>query len=713
MGDLRELDQHKTNILLVDDRYENLVALSAILDRPEYHIVTAVSGPQALSCLLHREFAVVILDVMMPEMDGYEVATLIRQREKTQYTPIIFLTALATDISHIYRGYSAGAVDYLMKPLDVEIVKAKVAVYADLFRSKQQIKEQARTLREVERKAQETQLLLQREESEAWYSTTLKSIGDAVIATDLTGKVRFINPVAESLTGWSLAEAKGKNLNEVFKILNEETKLIVEDPATKVIQTGRVVGLANHTILIHRSGQEFVLEDNGAPIRDEKGNLLGVVVVFRDATEKRRESERKIFIAKASHILLSSLDYIASLKGLARLASSSISDACIFDIFSDENKLERVAIAHRDPSKESLIPKNAEQLTSAQSSNHQSLSQRVIRNGKTIVINFSLDLQLQSSSSEVEDFRYFKKLDSKSCAYLSILLRGTRIGVLTMIRGKTQAAFSIEDIRMLEDLAARTAAAIENSRLYDAAQKAVRLRDEFLSIASHELRTPITPLKLQLQTIKSLAAKKKFDSVPQEKLDQMFIIADRQMERFQKLIEELLDVSRISVGRLRLEKQEFDLSETINEIIKQFSDEIRKAHCQIQCSLVSVVGEWDKLRIEQVLINLLANAMKYGAGHPIEISLKKVGERAQLEVRDYGPGISKTDQKRIFSRFERAASARHFPGLGLGLYITRQILEAHGGSISVESELEKGAAFIVKLPLSQPLSQEEKKEKVA
>jgi CheY-like chemotaxis protein len=185
----------RVNILIVDDRPENIVTISAILDNPEYRIVTASSGPQALSCLLHDEFAVAVLDVMMPEMDGYQLATLMKERERTRHVPIIFLTAVAKDVNYIYQGYSAGAVDYLLMPLEPEIVKAKIAIFVDLFKAKQRVKQQAEILLDAERRVQEAKLALYLRESEAWYSITLKSIGDAVIATDTQGIIRFIIPL--------------------------------------------------------------------------------------------------------------------------------------------------------------------------------------------------------------------------------------------------------------------------------------------------------------------------------------------------------------------------------------------------------------------------------------------------------------------------------------------------------------------------------------
>lgn len=647
----------RVNLLLVDDHDANIVALSAILSEPNYNIVTALSGRQALNALLEVEFALVVLDVMMPEMDGYQVASRMKEHQRTQDVPIIFLTAGATDVSQIFKGYGAGAVDYLLKPIEPEILKAKVAVFVDLFRSKQRIKQQAEALREIER-----------QESEAWFSTTLRSIGDAVMATDTTGSIRFINPVAESLTGWKYEEAHGKPFEDVFKIIDEESRGAIENPAAKIIREGTMVGIGNHTVLLGKSGKEFIIENSGAPIRNEQGALLGVVIVFRDATEARRAARRRNFISKAGSVLLSSLDYTATLNSVARLAVASVADCCCVDMTADGGRLERIALAHRDPEKEKKIREKAGLMAFAS---------RVVGSGKSEIV--------------------FGASDSVICVPLS--MREECLGAMTFFSGEARPRFTSEDLLMTEELGARVSTAIENARLYDEAQKAIRLRDEFLSIASHELRTPITPLKLQLQMLKRLLAKDALASYPAHKIEQLFNIADRQMARFQKLIEELLDVSRISVGRLTLEREAFDLAEVVQEIVHQFAGELEKARCQLELEVASAMGVWDKLRVEQVLMNLLANAMKYGAGKPIKILLESANGVARLRVQDHGRGIAKEDQARIFNRFERAASTRDFPGLGLGLYITRQILEAHGGSIKVESEPEKGATFIVELPL--------------
>jgi signal transduction histidine kinase len=222
-------------------------------------------------------------------------------------------------------------------------------------------------------------------------------------------------------------------------------------------------------------------------------------------------------------------------------------------------------------------------------------------------------------------------------------------------------------------------------------REALRARDEFLLVAGHELRTPLTAMRLHFQC-------RPADSVELPVRTRLQKVA-RQLGRLSTLIEDLLDVSRIRAGRLTLQLEEFDLSALARETVDRAADAMARADCR--CRVLAeepVMGTWDRVRIEQVVVNLLSNAMKYSRGSPIEVAVGRVGDQARIVVRDRGIGISIDDQARIFNRFERACSSREFGGLGLGLWITRQVVESHRGTIRVESELGKGATFVVELP---------------
>jgi signal transduction histidine kinase len=231
------------------------------------------------------------------------------------------------------------------------------------------------------------------------------------------------------------------------------------------------------------------------------------------------------------------------------------------------------------------------------------------------------------------------------------------------------------------------------------AREAVRLRDEFLSVASHELKTPLTSLKLRVQGLIAYAPQSLYDAEERARLTKTLDLAERQVRRLEKLINNLLDVSRIAVGRFPLQHEEVDLVGMVHHVVDQFSAELARSSSEVTLELPPQLrGLWDPMRLEQIIVNLLSNALKYGAGKPIEVSAEAIeGGWARLVVRDHGIGISKADQGRIFERFERAVSL-DYGGVGLGLHIAREIVRAHGGTIRVESELGAGAAFIVELP---------------
>jgi signal transduction histidine kinase len=227
-------------------------------------------------------------------------------------------------------------------------------------------------------------------------------------------------------------------------------------------------------------------------------------------------------------------------------------------------------------------------------------------------------------------------------------------------------------------------------------------RDEFLSIASHELKTPITPLSLQMQSFIGLIESGNLEKVPRDKLQRMLKNSYDQVERLTRLIDDLLDVSRISSGKLSLHCQRMSLADLVHSVVEGFSLHIQKAGCSLSVEVdPAAVGYWDRFRVEQVLINLLTNALKYGAGKPVDISVRVVGQWACLSVRDRGIGIARADHPRVFERFERAVSSRHFGGLGLGLYIASQIVKLHEGEIIVDSDLGAGACFTVRLPMGE------------
>lgn len=230
-------------------------------------------------------------------------------------------------------------------------------------------------------------------------------------------------------------------------------------------------------------------------------------------------------------------------------------------------------------------------------------------------------------------------------------------------------------------------------------EQAVQIRDEFMSMASHELKTPLTTLKLQSQLRKRTLRKGDFSAFTLEELTKIFDTEEKQLEQIIHLIDDMLDITRISSGKFTMNFERFDLCDLVTDLVERNSEHFKAAGCPIKIDACQpVVGNWDRFRIEQVVMNLLTNAMRYGAGKSILLQVNALQDGVQIVVSDQGQGIAAENHELIFKKFERVVVGREISGLGLGLYIVRQILEAHHGSIRVESVLGQGATFIVELP---------------
>ncbi|KHA70732.1 MULTISPECIES: hybrid sensor histidine kinase/response regulator [Pseudomonas] len=394
------LSNIQAKLLIVDDLPENLLALEALIKREDRTVYKALSADEALSLLLQHEFAMAILDVQMPGMNGFELAELMRGTEKTKNIPIIFVSAAGRELNYAFKGYESGAVDFLHKPLDIHAVKSKVNVFVDLYRQSKAMKQQLEALEQARRE------------------------------------------------------------------------------------------------------QEALLQ------------------------------------------------------------------------------------------------------------------------------------QLQSTQLELE--------------------------------------------------------------------QAVRMRDDFMSIVAHEVRTPLNGLILETQLRKMHLARDNAAAFTLDKMHAMVDRDERQIKSLIRLIEDMLDVSRIRTGKLSIRPSRFDLVQLVSNLLQNFGPQIEAAETEVSFTAPAPVeGNWDEFRIEQVVTNLLTNALRYGGRSPIQVRVYREGDEARVEVQDRGIGISQENQKRIFQQFERVSAKTVVAGLGLGLFISEQIVAAHGGSIVVESEINEGAQFRVCLPIQE------------
>lgn len=430
----------------------------------------------------------------------------------------------------------------------------------------------------------------------------------------------------------------------------------------------------------------------------ENGKFKHTRCFTRDITEQKRLQDTNEFFASISLILSLSIDLETTLKKMASLAVSKLGDWCAIDLVGKDGPYQ-ATVAHPDPKMLQLAQELRRKYPPNWDAPHG--APNVIRTGKAELYSDITPEQVTRSARDEDHLKIMLSLGMRSAMVIPIVARSKPIGALTLISTREGRRYTEADLSVAKELGQRAGFAIENSMLYQEAKSAIRIRDEFLSVASHELKTPITSLKLQLQlTKKKFKLGDGFIPKPHD-VERVIDISTVQVNRLEKLIEDLLDVSRIASGKWSLQLEPVDLVELVNETISHHKEYLEQANCSVQFQTEKqLVVTCDRSKMVQVISNLLTNAAKYGAGKPVHIAVEQTPDSsARLVVQDFGMGIPKDKQDKIFDRFERAIGHTNISGLGLGLFITREIVNAHKGTIRVESEPGDGSTFIVEIPL--------------
>ena len=476
---------------------------------------------------------------------------------------------------------------------------------------------------------------------------TLASIGDAVIVTDVEGRVTFMNSVAESLTGWQMSEAQQRPLIEVFRIVNERTRRPVENPVAKVLQTGATVGLANHTVLLGRNGQDVPIDDSAAPIRLPDGKLFGVVLIFRDITEQRRADHTRAWLAA---IIESSDDAIISKTLDGRITSWNPGAVRLFG----------------------YLP-------------HEIVGKPIT----TIVPSELYDEEQQV----LERLRRGERVEHFETARLT--KDGRRIDVsLTVSPVRDEEGAIVGASKIARDITDRK----RSERLL---READQRKDEFLAMLAHELRNPLAPMRNAVE----LLCRVEHHEPEQRSACE---ILNRQMRQMKRLVDDLLDASRIGAGRLELEEELVDLGGLLRGVETalrpEFLDSDQRLSVTLPAERLCVQG--DRTRLIQVFSNVLQNAHKYTprGGH-ISVSLRREADEAVVSIEDTGAGISPAMLDRVFDLFMQVdrSHRRTQGGLGIGLTLARRLVQLHNGSIEARSAGEgRGSEFAIRLPLREP-----------
>jgi PAS domain S-box-containing protein len=499
-----------------------------------------------------------------------------------------------------------------------------------------------------------------------WFRVTLASIGDAVIASDPDGRVTFMNATAEALTGWRVAEASGRALADVFHIVNEKTRRAVDNPAALVMRSGHIVGLANHSLLIDRKGAEYPIADSAAPIRDAAGRILGVVLVFRDVTDERRAEEA-----------------IAEQREWFETTLESIGDAVIATDVQGR-------VVFMNPVAEHLTGWTVDDARGKFCTDVFNIvnedTRRTVDNPVTRVLAEGTIVGLANHTMLISADGVERPIDDSGAPIRN--RQGRIVGVVLVFRDVSE--------RRRTELERRDAAA-ERDRLLEA-ERAARA-DAERAMVSHELRTPLNAILGWTQLLMK-------PGTGPDALARGLDVVSRNTRIQAQLISDLLDISRITSGKLRLDINEVDLASVVGDAIDTVQRDADQKRIVLRRDLDSnlqpIAG--DAGRLQQVIWNLLSNAVKFTPeGGSVVVRLRQNGSNMEISVSDTGVGIRSDFLPHIFDRFQQAdrSITRRFGGLGIGLSIVKHLVELHGGTIRADSAGDgHGATFTVLLPSS-------------
>jgi signal transduction histidine kinase/DNA-binding response OmpR family regulator len=602
----------KVRALLVDDSEKNLLALEAILAGLDVCPVRANSGVEALRRVLDEDFAVILMDVQMPGMDGFEAADLIRGRDRSRYTPIIFLTAFGSDAEKVSRGYSLGAVDFLAKPIVPEILRSKVAVFVDLFLKTEQVREQAEELSQNHLREHERALT---EERQRWEMLRLRE---------------------DAAREKAIAEAHSQRAEELARTVAER----------------------------ERAEREL------AAARDE------LAIQLADTKRLHTLSSRLPTSLELSTVLQEVLESIMDLQGADRGVL----------MLHDRERQEMVTAASAG-----FAPDQLASLGASLAGRQDDEGITAVISGDIVVADIGFDPVLAPHLAAARAAG-----DRGICATPLLTVTGEMIGSIATYFPHPHRPTDRE-ARMVEIYAQQAAQFIENARFHREIREADRHKGEFLAMLAHELRNPLSPLLNAMHLLRGAVT---------PAAEQARAIAERQVLHLARLVDDLLDVSRIDTGKIELRTSPVVLQDVVGRAVDSSRPLVQSRDHNLSVNLPAdpLLLMADPARLEQVLTNLLNNASKYtDLGGNIFLEVERSAGEATIRVRDTGIGITPELLPRVFDLFTQAKRSldRSQGGLGIGLTLVRHLVELHGGTVSASSEgIGLGSVFTVRLPVS-------------
>ena len=675
----------KANILLVDDNRSNLVALEVALSPLDQNVIAATSGRDALRQVLRRDFAVILLDVRMPDMDGFETAAMIRQRQLSEHTPIIFITAFDKASAEMTRGYALGAVDYIFSPIVPEVVRAKVSVFVELFFKTQEVKDHMERLRRFEEQEHRRRLAdseAGRREAETRFATLLEIAADAIIGVGDRFSVRLFNKGAERIFGYEPAEVLGRSLTDLVPHgLIELAQRFRRHASTETA----LISPPNEEVFGRRKdGTEFPADATVSQLANGEDTIL--ILILRDITQRKRAEEE---VRQLNHSLSQRLKYGVDM--VADLASTLQPREVVSRL------LYRAATSLRaDQGLLLRIERNEPCLELSYSTEGQEYMKEPLLISAKALIGRAIAERQPILGGPIELFGE----PAQSNWHLAILplTLGDRVTAVLLLTRRDGPAFSAGDLELLGLIGNVAVVALRNAELFGAADEASRAKSSFLSMAAHELRTPLSVISGYVAMLEDGSL-----GLPPEQWKAPLQVLGQKGKELNRIVEDLLLASRMETGPVRLQQTVLDMRDVAQEALARADARAKLLNAEISCQFpkqpVPVLA--DREHLCRILDNLINNALNYSKGQPWVRVTVSGPDTPRILVEDRGVGIPSKLRERIFERFFRVD--KHGLGLpsgtGLGLHIGRQLAELHGGHLKLErTEVGKGSVFALHLP---------------
>jgi PAS domain S-box-containing protein len=527
-------------------------------------------------------------------------------------------------------------------------------------------------------------------ETQARLAALVESSEDAIMSLTLDGTIQSWNVGSERMLGYSAVEALGENAAMLIPVA------LYDQMAGYVnrLRLGEIVE-AEDVVLVDRRGRQIDVSIRASPIRDVDGRVVGVSAIARDVRAHKQAERAAQLLADAVEVATSETDPEAALAAVARLIAPTHADWCTIYLVDEKRFLRQVAAAAAVPEVEAILRAygRTPHVLHLQPAVHA--LDRAIETGLTEMVSHIDESMVKNRPDSQRRLDAIRKLGYRDVLIVPLVARGQSLGAIVFSVGQSTDTRLI-DRALAEELARRLALIIDRALLYRESQRAVQVRDEFLAVAAHELKTPITSLhgfaQLELQRLRQT------DEVNPEHLRRALSVIDVQSQKLTRLVSRLLDVVRIDAGHFELRPT----TANVSAIARQLASAVQAAHPRHDIRLAIdpvIVASVDPVRVEQMLFNLLDNAIKYSPdGGIVELVVHGTRSEVQIAIRDYGIGIPLESRDSIFDRFNQGDAANHRSGMGLGLYISRQITEMHGGRIFAEHPDGGGTRLVVVLP---------------